>query len=140
MTDKELRRLTRQDLVELLYELQKENLRLQQELAEAKEALQSRELHLRKAGSIAEAALALNEVFERAQAAADDYLRNLYAAGEQMEQQRRELLAEAQRKAGIEPQPEEETVEPLQKEPDAEELFWEELFWEEPVEQPEESI
>ena len=140
MTDKELRRLSRQDLVELLYELQKENLRLRQELEETKEALQSRELHLRKAGSIAEAALALNEVFERAQQAADDYLRNLYAAGEQMEQQRRELLAEAQRQAGIEPQPVEETVEPPQEEPDAEELFWEEQFLEEPVEQPEESI
>ena len=96
MTDKELRRLSRQELIELLYDTEKENRRLRQELAAAQEALASRELHLRKAGSIAEAALALNEVFERAQAAADDYLRNLYAAGEQMEQQRRALLAEAE--------------------------------------------
>lgn len=96
MTDKELRRLSRQELIELLYDMQKENRRLQQELAAAQEALKSRELHLRKAGSIAEAALALNEVFERAQAAADDYLRNLYAAGAQMEQQRRSLSAEAE--------------------------------------------
>ena len=107
MTDKELRKLRRQDLIELLYELEKENLRLQQELEETREALNSRELHLMKAGSIAEAALALNEVFERAQAAADDYLQNLYAAGEQMEKQRRELLEEAQRQAGMEAEPQE---------------------------------
>lgn len=96
MTDRELRRLSRQELVELLYQKEKENQELRRALTEAQEALHDRELHLRKAGSIAEAALALNEVFERAQAAADDYLRNLYAAGEQLEQQRRELLAETE--------------------------------------------
>lgn len=96
MTDKELRRLSRQELVELLYATEKENQALRRQIADLQTALENRELHLRKAGSIAEAALALNEVFERAQAAADDYLRNLYAAGEQMEQQRLTLLAETE--------------------------------------------
>ena len=94
MTDQKLRRLSRQELLELLCDTEKENIALRRENSELKEALSSRELHLEKAGSIAEAALSLHEVFERAQAAADDYLRNLYAAGEQMEQQRLTLLEE----------------------------------------------
>ncbi len=94
MTDKELRKLSRQELVELLYEFEKENQSLRQELETARKELEKREIHLRKAGSIAEAALSLNEVFEKAQAAADDYLRNLYAAGEQLEKQRRAMLEE----------------------------------------------
>lgn len=96
MTDKELRRLSRQELVELLYDVEKENRSLRQQIDELQEKLNSREIHLRKAGSIAEAALTLNEVFEKAQAAADDYLRNLYAAGEQLERQRLALLTETE--------------------------------------------
>lgn len=110
MTEKQLRKMSRLELVELLYraEKEKEALRqelreriaekekeketLQQEINELKAALENREMKLRKAGSIAEAALSLNGVFEAAQQAADDYLRNLYETGERIEQQRNALL------------------------------------------------
>ena len=77
MTDKELRRLSRTDLLEMLLEQSKEVERLQQELAEARQQLEERRIMTEEAGSIAEAALRNNRVFEAAQAAADQYLENI---------------------------------------------------------------
>ena len=77
MTEKELRRLSRMDLLEMLLEQSKEVERLQQELAEARQQLEERRIMTEEAGSIAEAALRINRVFEAAQAAADQYLENI---------------------------------------------------------------
>ena len=74
MTDKELRRLKRVDLLELLIAQTRENDRLKKELAEAQAQLEERGVILAQAGSIAEAALQLNNVFQAAQAAADQYI------------------------------------------------------------------
>ena len=49
----------------------------QQELAEARQQLEERRIMTEEAGSIAEAALRINRVFEAAQAAADQYLENI---------------------------------------------------------------
>ena len=77
MTEKELRRLSRTDLLEMLLEQSKEVQRLQQELEETKQKLEERRLMEQEAGSIAEAALRINKVFEAAQQAADQYLENI---------------------------------------------------------------
>lgn len=77
MTDKELRKLSRIDLLELLLEKSRENEKLKEELEQVKAQLADRKINIEKAGSIAEAALALNGVFQAAQAAADQYLENL---------------------------------------------------------------
>lgn len=77
MTDKALRRLSRRELVELLLAQSKEVEQLRAELAQAEQQLKSRQILLREAGSIAEASLRLNEVFESAQKAADQYLLNV---------------------------------------------------------------
>ncbi len=77
MTDKTLRRLSRRELVELLLAQSKEVEQLRAELAQAEQKLKSRQILLREAGSIAEASLRLNEVFESAQKAADQYLLNV---------------------------------------------------------------
>ena len=55
------------------------------QLEAARAALQDRQLSVEKAGSIAEAALQLNGVFEAAQAAAQQYLDNIKQRSEQME-------------------------------------------------------
>ncbi len=84
MTDREMKRLSRRELLELLLEERRENERLSAELREANERLGSRQIDLESAGSIAEAALRLNGVFAAAQAAADQYLENARRlAGEQ---------------------------------------------------------
>lgn len=74
MTNRELKKLTRLQLLELLVEQGKEMERLRRRAERAEEKLRKRMLLLSEAGSIAEAALRLNGVFEAAQAAADQYL------------------------------------------------------------------
>lgn len=75
MTDKELRKLSRAELIDILFELQTQNENLTAENRELAAQLESWQLQITEAGSIAEAALRLNGVFEAAQAAADQYVR-----------------------------------------------------------------
>lgn len=77
MTDKELRKLNRTELLELLVEQSKEVERLNGLLEEANEKLNSRKLDIENAGSIADAALQISGIFETAQKAADQYLDNV---------------------------------------------------------------
>ena len=72
-----LRSLSRLQLVELLEGQERELQRLRRELAEKEEALAQRAILIEKAGSIAQAALALNGVFDAAQRAAEQYLENV---------------------------------------------------------------
>lgn len=74
MTDKELRRMSRKELLEMLITQMQENKKLKEELAQAKKELDERTIILDEAGSIAEAALKLNEIFEAADRAAKQYL------------------------------------------------------------------
>ena len=73
MTDKELRKLRRDDLLQILINQQRQIDELNEKLAKSKAALERRDIAIREAGSVAEAALKLNGVFEAAQAAADQY-------------------------------------------------------------------
>lgn len=74
MKEKELRRMRRGDLIEIIYQYQQREQELLKENAELKVQLRDRRTRIQKAGSIAEASLALHHVFEAAQAAADQYL------------------------------------------------------------------
>ena len=86
MTDQELRKLSRKDLLELLISQGRERDTLQAELEQVKAAWKNRQLHIEQAGSIAEAALQLNGVFEAAQAAAQQYLENIRQRSEHIEE------------------------------------------------------
>jgi len=77
MTDKELRKLSRADLLEMLLEQTKLVDKLKIELEETKAALSERRLDIENSGSIAEAALKVNRVFEAAQKASEQYLENI---------------------------------------------------------------
>lgn len=77
MTDKELKKLSRYELLEMLLEQSKEVERLKEELEKANALLEERQILIHNAGSIAEASLKLNGVFEAAQKAADQYLENI---------------------------------------------------------------
>ena len=77
MDEKELKRLNRKQLLELLL-LQIERADdLEKRLEEAQAKLKSRELTQMRAGSLAEEALKLSGIFEAAQEAADLYLENV---------------------------------------------------------------
>jgi hypothetical protein len=93
MTEKELRGLSRAELLELLIAQSKHNQLLQQQLDEATAKLAARELTINNAGSIAEASLQLCGVFEAAQAAGEQYLQNI----QRLSQQQEEICAEMER-------------------------------------------
>ncbi len=77
MTGKELRKLGRPQLLELLVAQGKELEALKERLAEAEAQLADRRLAIDEAGSIAEASLALSGIFETAEAAAAQYIENI---------------------------------------------------------------
>lgn len=83
MTEKELRRLSRRELLEMLITRTIENERLTEELQQARKELSDRELIQERAGSMAEAALQLNGVFEAADRAAREYLENIRRMAEE---------------------------------------------------------
>ena len=76
-TNKDLKKLKRQDLLELLVEQSEEIDRLRAELAKTQEALNDRKIAISEAGSLAEAAIKVSHVLEAAQEAADIYLASL---------------------------------------------------------------
>lgn len=86
MTDRELQKLKRVELLQLLVEQSRELDALRKELEETKKQLADRELHMQEAGSIAEASMQLNGVFEAAQRAADQYLESIRYQSEHVEE------------------------------------------------------
>ena len=83
MTEKELRRLSRRELLEMLITRTMENERLTEELQQARKELSDRKFIQEHTGSMAEAALQLNGVFEAADRAAKQYLENIRRMAEE---------------------------------------------------------
>ena len=92
MTEKELKRLNRYQLLELLIMQTDRSNALEAQLEEAREKLESKEIQMSKVGSIAEASVQLGGLLEAAQQTADIYL----AA---VEKRVAEIEAEAQNRA-----------------------------------------
>lgn len=85
MTSKELRRLSRQDLLELLVRMQQENETLTAKVEELDERLQDRTIRIDSVGSLAEAALVLNAVFTDADKAVAQYKENVQRCYEEQQ-------------------------------------------------------
>lgn len=110
MTDKELKKLSRKDLLYMLVSQGKELQELKEQYAKAEEALKNRTIQIEEAGSIAEAALKVNGVFEAAEEACRQYTENIAWLNRQQEalcvrreeesiEQAKQILEEAQRKS-----------------------------------------
>ena len=99
LTDKELHKLNRKELLELMLDQSRQLDDLREQLRQAQEQLASRQLLLNKAGSIAEASLQLNRVFEAAQAAAEQYLENVQTLSGRQTEVCQQLVDESQQKA-----------------------------------------
>ena len=110
MTERELRRLSRSDLLELLLAQRKENEQLRCMLDQAEARLADRTIKINNAGSIAEASLQLNGIFTAAQDSCQSYIDNIKLLNErqtticqQMENETRErcdrMVAEAELKS-----------------------------------------
>lgn len=99
MKNEDLRKLSRIQLLELLIEQTKENNELRQQLDEANKKLKSKEIILDEAGSIANAALRLNGIFNTAEAAAAQYLENIKLLNDRQAEICARIEAEAREKA-----------------------------------------
>ena len=91
--ENKLKKLNRRELLKILVAQQKVIESLNDQLQQCQEALNNKQIQIEKAGSLAEASLALNQVIEHAQQAADQYLLNLQTKEEEMKQKEAEVLA-----------------------------------------------
>lgn len=93
MTDKDVQKLRRAELLEMLIEQSKEVEKLRTELDEANRKLEDRRIAIENAGSIAEASCMMSGIFEAAQAAAQQYLENIQYLNDNQERICEEKLA-----------------------------------------------
>ncbi len=77
MTNKELKKLKRSELLEIMIAQSKEIDTLRSQLAAAQKKLRDREIKVAQAGSLADASFSIFKVLERTQMAADLYLENV---------------------------------------------------------------
>lgn len=99
MTDKELKRLGRADLLEMLLAQVKENEQMKIRLDEMKAQLDNKQIKIEKAGSLAEATLQLNGVVDAVEAAAAQYLENIQQRSNEGEAARQRMEEEAREQA-----------------------------------------
>lgn len=97
--DKAFKRFNRAELVELIYQLQLNNQQLTKENEELAAKLESKNLKMSKAGSIAEAVVDITEIFSKAQETADYYLAEIYRNNAEIEEQCTAKISDAQAKA-----------------------------------------
>lgn len=77
MTEKELLKLKKSELLEIMLAQSREIDSLREQLAKTQSMLDDRNIAIAESGSIAEASLRLTKIFEEAQKAADLYLDNV---------------------------------------------------------------
>ena len=99
MNQKELKRLSRGDLLEMMLSLSKENDQLLKELHRLKSELADRTLTVENSSSLAEAALNLNGVFQAAQEACDQYSLNIRHRADAVLAQAQEKLDDAEKRS-----------------------------------------
>lgn len=99
MTDKEFKRLSRAQLIDIIYRLQLEMEKLNEQNKQLESELADKRLRLNSAGNIADAALEMNDCFRSAQNAADQYLNEIKAIRAETEADRQRILADAQAEA-----------------------------------------
>lgn len=99
MVSKELKKLSRRELIDIIYQLKKNEQQTQEQLAALEEALQDKRIRLSVAGSIAEAATDITQVFATAQRTADLYLHEITAMKEDAEKECAAMIEEARKQA-----------------------------------------
>ena len=104
MTEKELKKMNRYQLLELLIAQTERSDQLQASLEEKEKQLQELDVKISSLGSIAEAALQLQGVFEASQKAADMYLEAAKVRAKEIEEEACKkadaILARAKEEAG----------------------------------------
>jgi vacuolar-type H+-ATPase subunit H len=95
MTDKEFRNMKRAELIEVIFEMQEREEALLAEITRLSVEVENRRIKQENVGSIAEASLQLNGVFEAAQASAQQYIDEIKKRREEIEEERNEIIENA---------------------------------------------
>ena len=98
MISKELKKLNRRELVDIIYQLKKNEEQMQEQIAALEAELQDRRIHLSVAGSIAEAATDITGIFSVAQSTADLYLREVASMKADAQKECEKMIEEAKKK------------------------------------------
>lgn len=99
MTDKEFKRLSRAQLIDIIYQFQLQVDKLTEQNRELEQELADKRIRLQNAGNIAVAALEINNCFRDAQNAAEQYLNEIKTLRDETEAERQKILAQAQAEA-----------------------------------------
>ena len=99
MTNKEFKRLSRPQLIDIIYQLQVKQDELTAENERLKEALADKRIRVRNAGNLAEAALEIHNVMQSAQDAATHYLEEIQNMRRETEEECRRLLEKTEKDA-----------------------------------------
>lgn len=99
MAEKDIRKLRRSELIEIIYQLKKSEENLQAQVERLQSQLIDKKLKIEKAGSIAEAALLLSDIFSSAQAAADTYVTEIKRRHADAETEYNKIISEAKKEA-----------------------------------------
>ena len=99
MVSKELRKLNRRELIDIIYQMKKNEQQMQEKITALESALEEKRLRISQAGSIAEAAVSVANVLNAAQEAADLYLHEIACMKAEAEQECERILAQARKTA-----------------------------------------
>ena len=99
MTDKEFKRLSRAQLIDIIYQLQLQIDKVNEEKQALVSELADKRLRLQNVGNIADAALEISDCFRSAQNAAEQYLNEIKAIREETEAEGQRILSEARAEA-----------------------------------------
>ena len=99
MTYKEFKRLSRSQLIDIIYQFQITQNELNAEIERLKKALDDRRLRVTEAGNMAEAALQITNVMQAAQDAATLYLEEIRTMREETKRDCQRILENAQKEA-----------------------------------------
>jgi cell division septum initiation protein DivIVA len=99
MVGKEIKRLSRRELVDIIYQLKKNEQENREKIEALEEELQDKRIRVSVAGSIAEAATDITHIFATAQRTADLYLHEIAAMKEETEKECAKVLDDAKRQA-----------------------------------------
>lgn len=95
--EKELKKMSRRELIELMLEQSKAMETMKLELEEKNKKLAERKILISESGSIAEASLRINKVFESCQEACEQYLDNIKLIQEENEKLKSKLSKKLER-------------------------------------------
>ena len=117
MTDKEFKKLSRSQLIDIIYQFQLKQEELTAENERLNMELKDKRLRISQAGSIAEAALEVHNVMRAAQDAADHYVEEIrFRADQDKQRMLKEAEAEAARIIGNARQKAAQGAAPLKRE------------------------